>query len=310
MQASLSHRPSRHATFSYSPAGDSLGNTFNLEFVGEVTEDWVITGVPSGSSPVYVAKNASDLPQPGAAATWSDVTPICWMASEIRDLHDTGAADKQHDDDETWRCVISYLPDPSKMPTEVHIGANRVMQVVTNDVNSGDAIVNGAGDPYNPPVQEARAVLRVKIVKRFLDDGSFGSDTIQNFADHQSSGDWAIPGLGTVPAGDVFCIGIEAPLLTKPIWHRQAEFHFEVDTTNIVNDEDVGFNQSLLNCGYQYIDSNGNKVIFADDHGVSHGGIGLLNEDGTKADPGSPNYKTWQTKPTADFRDLDLFASS
>jgi len=155
--------------------------------------------------------------------------------------------------------------------------------------------------------------LRIRVIKRYLADGSFGGTIIQNYQDMQSSLAWDIPGLGSVPAGDAFCTLIEAPLVKEPVWHIQAEFHFEIDTTNLVviggsgPKVDVGFNQALLNCGYQYKDSAGKKQLFASDSGIAHGGIGLLKDDGTKADPSSPVYDLWHSKPTADFNLLELF---
>lgn len=320
--AQKSRVPYRRATFSYSPNSDNGGsdpygsegdgaNSSTLAYEGDQSEEWVIRGVPQDTQPIDVAKNADGLPQPGDSMDGHDD----WLVSRIENLHDTGDVDK-NDQSNTWKCTIIYVPDPPKKPTEIYFSGNRVMQVVTQDVQSGQAIVNGAGDPYNPQVQEARAVLRIKVVKRYLADGSFGGTVIQNFQDTQSSADWDIPGLGTVPAGDAFCSMIEAPLIKEPVWHIQAEFHFDIDTTNLVqiggsgSPQDVGFNQALLNCGYQFLKTANDKTtrtLFADSNNVCHGGIGLLKDDGTKADPASPVYDLWHTKPTADFNDLNLF---
>jgi hypothetical protein len=76
--------------------------------------------------------------------------------------------------------------------------------------------------------------------------------------------------------------------------------------------QDVGFNQAILNCGYQWLKTpnvrtQANKNLFAAG-GIVHGGIGLLNDDGTEnTNPANPIYDLWHTKPTADFNDLDLF---
>lgn len=322
MQANKAHVPYNRGSLRYSPNTDNGGSdpygsegggstSSTLRYDGEISEEWVITGVPAGTQLLDVATGATDLPQPGDAMDGhSD-----WLVARIDNLHDKGDISKT-DQLCTWAATIVYQPDPSQKPTEIYFSGNRVMQVVTQDVQSQAAIVNGAGDPYNPQVQEARAVLRIKVVKRYLADGSFGGTVIQNFQDMQSSADWDVPGLGTVPAGDCFCSMIEAPLVKEPVWHIQAEFHFDIDTTNLVqiggsgSPQDVGFNQALLNCGYQFLKTANDKttkILFADSNGCAHGGIGLLQDDGTKADPASPVYDLWHTKPTADFNDLSLF---
>jgi hypothetical protein len=319
MEAKKSRHPYNRASFSYTPnvandGGDPYGsegggsNDATLDYLGEQSEEWIINGVDPDMQPIDVALNADNLPQPGDTMDGHDD----WIVARIENLRDTEAIDSKTGL-VTWRCAIVYLPDPSQMPTEIHFSGSRVMQVVSQDVQTGAAIVNGAGDPYNPQVMEARATLKIKVVTRYLADGSFDGNVVESYMDHQSSADWEIPGLGTVPAGDVFCVLIEAPLVKEPVWHIQAEFHFEIDTTNLVQiggtggPVDVGFNQALLNCGYQYKDSNGKKQLFADDSDVKHGGIGLLNDDGTKGSPTNPIYDLWHTKPTVDFNDLGLF---
>jgi hypothetical protein len=311
MNAEKSHTPNTRATFAYSLPQDQLENTYDMPFVGDVAEEWVIYDVEPDTSVIEVAQ-CEDLPQPGDDAGWSEY----YLVNRIENLHDTGAIDPDNSNT-VWKCIITYLPDPMQLPTEIHLSGNRVMRVVDHDEETGKAIVNPAGDPYNPLVQEARGLLRIRIIKRYAFDDFDGED-IEGFEDHINEEDWVVPGIGTVPAGDAFIAMIDAPLVKEPIWHFQVEFQVEIDRTNLVTTDegqtDIGFDQYILNCGYQYLttpvgQSNSQKHLFADDHGISHGGIGLLKADGTKLDPTSddPTYTRWKTKPKIDFNSLALF---
>lgn len=288
MRAARIHHPYARGTFRYSPS--SLGT---LKYVGEQSEDWYIYGVPDGFAPIDVAQ-CLDLPQPGDPMENHDD----WLVSRIENVMDTADANKSRGTC-TWRCTVVYVPDPEKLPVEIHYNSNRVMEVVYSDVDTGDPIVNGAGDLFNPPVQEPRCVIRLRIIKRYNGD-EFVLD-LKAYADHRSSTAITIPGLGEIDAGHVYCAGLDAALVQEPLWHYMLTADLEVDA-------DEEFAARLLNQGYQYKDSKGKKVLFADDYGVPHGGPGLLNADGTKADSQSPNWLTFQTKPQADLNQLGLFA--
>ena len=293
MRAAKARHPRWRSSFAYSPQGVGRPPS-TLAYIGEMSEEWLIYDVDPDAGPLEVA-TCPDLPQPGFSIAEHDD----WLCSRIDNLVDTADVNKESGN-VTWKCVVVYVPDPSALPVEIHYSSNRVMEVVSKDVATGEAIVNKAGDPFNPPVQEARARMRIRVVKRYVGDEFLYAGTIKAYADHQSSADWDIPGIGTVLAGHAYCTGIDAPLVKEPVWHQQCHYEFEIDV-------DQKFVAKLLNCGYQYKDSGGAKVLFADDKGTPHGGIGLLASDGTKGDAASPVFLEFTTKPTADFNDLELF---
>jgi len=299
MRAKRARHPYNRATFSYSPANPWGTKDYSLRYVGEQSEEWLIYDVDPAATPLDVIDGGSGLPQPGDAMEGHDD----WLVSRVENLCDTPTVDKQSGY-VVWRATVVYVPDPSALPTEIHFASNRVMEVVSHDVDTGEAIVNGAGDPFNPPVQEARGILRVRVIKRYRIEDYDATD-ILTYEDNQNIDNWIFPVLGTLGPGQVYCSQIDGPLVKEPIWHVQAEFHFDIQ------DPGNTFNAKLLNCGYQYIDptrpTGKQKRLFHDDTGVSHGGIGLLKADGTKGDPASPNFLTFQTKPAVDFNDLDLF---
>lgn len=303
MRAEKSRHPRYRGSFRYAPQGVGYPPS-TLKYDGEQTEDWIIYDVDPDAAPVDVAA-CTDLPQPGDPMEGQDD----WMVARIDNLTDTSDVNKDTGNI-TCRCTIVYVPDPSKLPVEIHYNSNRVMEAIfttvgtANKLNAdasegGEAVVNGADDPFNPPVQEARCILRIRVLKRYVGDEFSEASTISRYAEKLSSEAFTIPGIGEIDAGHCYCSAIEAPLIKEPVWHHAAQYDFEVDV-------DRGFVTRLLNCGSQYYGIDDKKHLFADDDGTPHGGIGLL-EGAAKGTPAAPEYLEFDTKPRADFNELGLF---
>lgn len=283
MRCERAHKPRWRASLRYAPGTTTLG------YLGEMSEDWIIYDVPETYAPLSVAA-CPDLPQPGDYSTEAGISG--YVVSRLENLTDT--AEKN-----TWRVTVIYTPDPGDLPTEVYYSTTRVMEAVYKDQN--DAVIcNTAGDPFNPPVTEARCLIRLRVVKRYDADTFENATMISTYAEHRSSADIIVPGLGTVVAGHLYCGGIDATLVQEPIWHYLVTFDFEIDVER-------EFAARLLNRGYAYLDDNGKRVAFKTDEGVAHGQPGLLDINGNKVDPEYAIYLTFVTKPSADFNALNLF---
>jgi hypothetical protein len=265
-----------------------------LAYLGDFAEDWVIRGVPDDATPLEVLSGAANLPQPGDE---HEKHPG-WIAGHV-DLNDTAATDPRTDEN-AWFATVAWLPSPLWLPTEVHYFGNRVMKVVDKDLDTGALIRNSANDPFNPPIQEPQAVARVRVVKRYSVD-AWQQFRINDYMEHLNETDFDIPAFGVMVARQVYCTNLEAPLVQEPIWHHQASFDLEI----LVDDV---WMPHILDSGSQYIEtSTGKKVLFSDERGVTHGGIGLLDGSGGKGDPDHPSYLDFSTKPVADFNDFGLF---
>lgn len=283
MRAERARKPRAQGAFRYAP--DGAASTY----AGEMREEWVITGVPETYTPLIVAQ-CNDLPQPGDFSTESGYR--YWCVARLENVTDT--AEKN-----TWRATVVYVPDPGSLPVEIYYSTIRATEAVETDLD-GVAIVNSAGDLFNPPVTEARCHIRLRVVKRWRSDAFDNAFVISEYAAHVNSAPVIIPGLGTVESRHLYCGGIDAQLVQEPIWHYVVTYDLEVDL-------EKGFDTRLLNRGYAYLDEHGKRRAFKTDEGVAHGQPGLLNEQGGKTDAAGANYLTFHTKPEADFNELGLF---
>jgi hypothetical protein len=308
MIATRSGNPFMRGHMRYMPTDPWGAGPTPLTADGEINEEWTVVGAKNftgyaedeAQGPLRVF-SATGLPALGSEY-WEDSN---WLCSRYENIYDTAATVLTDLDDPkgtvTWKLTLIYVPDPTKRPVEVYFSTNRVMKVVDKDLLTGASIANSRGDLFNPEVQEARAILRMRVIKR-CNLSDMEAIDIRSYVDHVNEVDWSVPPLGTVPEATAFCVGINAPLVKEPIWHFQVEFEFDIE------DPKGTFQRKLLDCGYQYNGADGHSKLFASDEGYAHNNIGLLDGSGGKlTDPTSPVFLDFDTKPTADFTELGLF---
>ena len=153
--------PYRRATFSYSPNSDnggsdpygSEGDGFQFEHIGLRGRTIRGMGHSRRSARHAAHRRGQERGRPSTARR------LDGRARRLaRDPHRESARRGRRGPERPEQHLEMHdnlVPDPSQKPTEIYFSGNRVMQVVSQDVQSQAAIVNGAGDPYNPQVQEA-----------------------------------------------------------------------------------------------------------------------------------------------------------
>lgn len=171
---------------------------------------------------------------------------------------------------ETWNPAFNNV-DPTANQPRVSWSYARYEKIADQDIY-GNAIVNTAFDPFDPPVVKDanRPVLKV-------------TRTEANF-DHQWAGDLE-SALNTdtfagYPAGMVKVSNISATDRWDPLqgqlWDVEYEFEFDVD----------GWNKNVLSSGYRQLVS-GNSVNILDHNGSPITTPALLDASGAQIPPGS-----------------------
>ena len=98
------------------------------------------------------------------------------------------------------------------------------MEAVYTDLETNQAIVNSANDLYNPPVEEPRAIVRLRIIKRW-DKDTWESLQIENYLHHKN-----LHAFWTFRASKAYLSGVDATLVKEPYWHYQVALDVEGET--------------------------------------------------------------------------------
>lgn len=215
---------------------------------------------------------------------------------------DTGAfatsirAAVSSDDGRTWRAEVDYGPydpetttSPLDEPEEVSWDGVTFEVPVDYDAD-GTAIVNSAGDPYDPPVirEDDRPVLT--IVRNELE---FDPDLSDLYRGSTNSATFFGRAAGTVKM---------LPIRAQRLWSANLQlnngFYWRVTYTFHINKD--GWKKKLLDQGYQEVVSGNRKKILVD--GLPVSSPQLLNGSGAKlAVGGTPVYKEFTVHKPRDF---------
>lgn len=304
-------------------AGGYLGYqyTAGASVLGEYSQEYLIKGIPNNTLPpdILILAGNAGLPMPGQpVGTESESRPFSvgsiltsdWVVGhvEISDLEAYVYNAQNMPDISVFDChaIAHFVPNPIRLPIEIHIQTTHYKKVVLKDTVTGKIIANSAGDPFDPPPERDYPRMRIEIVRRFSLQ-TITPEIIAQSCNRVNSHYF----MGFDP-GMVYLADIRAPLVQEPCWHNVVTFQFEVDPTNTTETGGVtvrGWQQKFLDSGRHYKDNNGKKVVFPDAFGRLHGHAGLLDGTGKKlADGADPKYLAADTIEYFDFNTIPIFA--
>lgn len=209
----------------------------------------------------------------------------------------------QADDGCTFDVSVSYGPaggdsqvfpaNPVDHPIKISWGFARYEKVVEEDTD-GKAIVNSAGDYFDPPIttDDTRPVL--KIVRN---EATYDPILADNWKDRVNEDAWWIFKPGTVKAGE-----FTAELAYNP----ECGFYFVVSYEFEINPD--GWKRKVLDQGLRTLDPDTDKVAaILDDKGQPVSSPVLLDGNGGKLASGDdPVFMEFEIYKTATFADLNF----
>jgi hypothetical protein len=222
--------------------------------------------------------------------------PDLWAEGDTGSFATSIRASVSSEDGLTWTAEVDYGPyepetaeSPLDEPEDVSWDQVTFEIPVDYDAN-GTAILNSAGDPYDPPVmiEDDRPVLT--IVRNELEYNSDLSDLYRGSVNASAF-------FGKAP-GTVKCMPMRAQRLWSPNLNINEGYYWKVTYTFHVNRD--GWKRKLLDQGYQELVSGVRKKILVD--GLPASQPQLLNGSGLKLAVGSdPVYKEFTVHKPRDF---------
>lgn len=207
------------------------------------------------------------------------------------------------EDGREWTIKVSYGPwepqaeDPRNNPPEVDLSFVEFEEPVTNDAETGDAVINSAGDLFaDPPIMrdQSRVVLTVK-----RNEPNYSLALAVNYANVTNAAPFRV-GDVTFPAKALLCKPIVATRNFHSncgwYWPTTYQFHGRVVDT---------WAKQVLDRGFRRLVSGTRKLILNDDcHPVSE--PAFLNGSGQPLAVGaSPVVLTYDAYPVRDFSVFD-----
>jgi len=259
-----------------------------------------------------------------AGATWR--WPLGGTATETDLGSFLQGVDISHLDNDglSYRVVLDYKPlDPSvtpgtslnawimtpwDAPPTLKWSSEEVEWAITHD-RTGKEILNGAGDPYDPPILDS---ITVPIATVSRVEKAFDPDWILVYKNRLNDDVW----LGW-PAESVLCRDISGDRFYDPdwgwLWNVTYVYGFKPE---IKADDDTviqaGWDAYILNSGIRELRDGKLRPIILGNAPTSS--PLPLTEDGEYDPDGSPNYLRFKVKLTVDFDDFgmpsNLFSAS
>ena len=236
-------------------------------------------------------------------------TDLDYIISKISYAHER-AYDAASGYSNLWSAILYVEPDPTRLEADVSFQGSHYQETVTLDQKTGDPIVNKAGDPFLPAIEENKGRLRLEVTKRFLPP-KFDVSQLGWALYSKSASSVGFTYLGQTYAYDknqLYCVDVRAPLVWDPIPHLQVTMAFEVDLLGAYETGVKTFwTRHPINQGRFYKDSNGTKHPCSA-AGVLHGGVGQLDANGAQLPDGAiPLALNVETIPEYDFTSLKIF---
>ena len=203
---------------------------------------------------------------------------------------------------------ISATENPLEAPTEVSWSTSSYTEPVTVDID-GEAILNSAFGPFDPPLTQERHPIVATIV---YNSESYDPDSGSQFQDHVNNAPATIANLPNVPErmAKILEIGAVQHFWTD-ISYWRVTVKVEVNRAEWdggEGDQGQGWDRRILDQGIYEIDDEGNTVRIRTDDGEEVTEPVRLNGLGTKTWPASADstFLTFKTFKEADFSQLNL----
>lgn len=198
---------------------------------------------------------------------------------------------------------IDETQNPLEAPTEVAWSSSTYTEPVTVDIE-GNAIVNSAGQPFDPPLTQERHPIVATIA---YNSESYDPNTGLNFQDHVNDTATTIANLTNVPARMARILEIGA---VQQYWEDITYWRVtvKVEVNNAEWDDGQGWDRRLLDQGIYEKDGDGKTIRMRTDDGEEVTEPLKLNGSGGKLDPqtADPVFLTRKTFKEADFSSLKL----
>lgn len=242
---------------------------------------WRVLTNSHGDDDTVVA-NASGLPQPyeqhpgdpGARATKQTVSqdsasPRKWLVTVE---YSTGTQQQEEDDD-----------NPLNERVKRSWSVQKLTRIVEKDTD-GKAVLNKAGDPFDPPIEVPRSITTIKFVRN---EASFSGSTIRRYMDKINSRPFG--------GADINCVRCD---------NITADENFKnglsyVTVTYEFTEDPLGWQPKILNAGFRaYTEDN--------DH-VLQGPYKIMGADGKDIDKPVPLDSRGKEIPNAQLPDAAVF---
>ena len=226
-----------------------------------------------------------------------------WVS--LNKLTPTIAGDRLH-----WNVLGEYglaqidkTENPLEAPTEVTWSSATYTEPVTVDID-GKAVVNSAGQPFDPPLTQERHPVVATIV---YNSESYNPNTALNFQDYVNDGPATIANLKNVPARMAKILEIGA---VQQYWEDISYWRVtvKVEVNNAKWDVGQGWDRRILDQGIYEKDDDDKTVRMRTDDGEEVTEPLKLNGSGGKLDPqtADPVFLTRKTFKEADLSTLKL----
>lgn len=282
-----------------------------MSTVEELAREQGSTKTLSGFVPIRVWQVELDSHIDGAQAAIEAVTADTTLGSDIGDAHPLNTfvflgelTAQPTDSREVWRVIGTYkkttfdenAANPLEQPSQISWGSNAYIEPVVKDID-GNAVVNSAGQPFDPPLTEERRTLVATVTY----NRENWDPTIA--LDFENTVNVPATTIGQVNVGErqarIMEIGSDQDTFEDIVYHKVT---IRVEMRPLVWDREV------LDQGIFGLDGSGNLVRLATDDGEEVTEPLLLNGSGEKLDPqtSTPVFLTFKTKFEKDFAVLDL----
>lgn len=238
--------------------------------------------------------------------------------SDSRCLLQSVKASPSSNDRKQWRVTLEFSPrswegqdkgpvdeegnrDPFQARPTLRARAEEEEVAVTHD-RHGDAILNSAGDPFDPPLSIAAPTLVFEISRL---ERTFNPALITSLQGRVNDSEW----MG-FPAESILCRSIAANCgwnddVGGYAWQVDYEFAYREPVESGGEDVLPGWSVRVLDAGLRQLASGDRKAIMVDNAPVSS--PVPLKSDGTAAGPSDdPHYMAWDIYPEGDFSGLDF----
>ncbi len=233
------------------------------------SDDGTVAGSAAGL-PVPYEQHPGD---PGARATKQTVTqdtasPRKWIVTVE---YSTGTQEQEEDD------------NPLNEPVKRSWSVQKISRLLTKNT-SGKAVLNAAGDPFDPPAELPRSLTMVKFVRN---EASFGGSTIRQYIDK----------INSRPFGGAAVECIRCDSITADENFKNGVSYFTV-TYEFLEDP-LGWQPKLLEAGFRAYKED-------DDHELT-GPFKVLGEDGKEVDKPVPLDERGVQIPNDQLPDAAVF---